>query len=443
MTESAQVPSSLARRIASSPLAVWGAFVLVHLALGLLNLYATGLPLGDVTIVYKFWMDQATAGGIWVGIDTVWVYPILALAPMIASTLFGPDYFGSTWLTMVMLLNAVAFGFLTGWGRSRVSLKPAWWWVGFLALLGPIALGRIDSITVPFALVGVLLLASRPGVAATLITVATWIKVWPAALVAAALIATRDRVKVLAAGVIGSAIILFGAVLLGAGTNVFSFITQQTGRGLQVESPVSTIWMWMAAAGSAYVDYDNQILTFQVYGPGVDIAAMLMTPLLIIVVLAIATLGIVATRRGVAAVELFAPLALALTVALIAFNKVGSPQFVGWLAVPIIAGLVASAAGNGHRFRTPAVITLVIAGLTQVMYPYLYTLLLWVNPLMLIVLTARNVLYFVLLAWAVSAILESIRTVDAADRDAIDSDSNLWPFAGHNPPASALTKEKS
>jgi hypothetical protein len=422
MTQSAPpalAPRSLVQRITTSQLTVWGAFVVVQLALSLLNLYATGLPLGDVTIVYKFWMDQAIAGGVWVGIDTVWVYPILALLPMIASTLFGPDNFGITWLALVMLLNAVALGFIMGWGRTRGSLIPAWWWVGFLALLGPIALGRIDAITVPFALVGVVALARHPGIATLLFTIATWIKVWPAALIAAALIAFHYRLKVLAAVVIGSAAVMLGALLCGAGPHVLSFITQQTGRGLQIESPVSTIWMWMAAAGFAYVDYDTAILTFQVYGPGAEIAAALMTPLLILAILSVAGLGFVATRRGVVASELFGPLALALTVALIAFNKVGSPQFVSWLAVPIVAGLLGNASGLGPRFRTPATITLVIATLTHTLYPYLYSLLLWVHPIMLIVLTARNVLYFVLLGWALSTIL---RSITAASMPVLTSD---------------------
>lgn len=427
----ATATASLARRIASSQLVLWAAFIVVHLVLGLLNLHADGQPLGDVTMVYRFWMEQA-ASGTWVGIDTVWVYPIVALVPMLVASLFGPDNFGATWLTMVMLLNAVAFGFLTGWGRTRGSLAPAWWWVAFLALLGPIALGRIDSITVPVALVGVLLIASRPTAAAVLITVATWIKVWPAALVAAALIALRDRLRVLTAVVITSAAIMAGALLLGAGPNVLSFITQQTGRGLQVESPISTIWMWLAAAGQAYVDYDREILTYQVYGPGVDVAAALMTPVLVIAVLAIAALGILASRRGVPAAELFAPLALALTVALIAFNKVGSPQFVGWLAVPIVAGLVTSAAGHGPRFRTPAAITLVIAGLTQLLYPYLYTYLLWVNPLMLVVLTARNLLYFALLAWAISTIRSSMRAAGASADEQGGPSATVWPFTDHH-----------
>ena len=59
------------------PITLWVAFVLLHFWLGMLNLYAPGLPLGDVSIVYKFWMDQAFVADYWVGIDSGWVYPIM------------------------------------------------------------------------------------------------------------------------------------------------------------------------------------------------------------------------------------------------------------------------------------------------------------------------------------------------------------------------------
>ena len=37
---------------------------------------------------------------------------------------------------------------------------------------------------------------------------------------------------------------------------------------------------------------------------------------------------------------IFPPLALALVTAFIVFNKVGSPQYLTWIAVPLVAGLV-------------------------------------------------------------------------------------------------------
>lgn len=419
------------RAVVRTPVTVWVAFILVHLWLGLVNLYAPSGPLGDVTNVYRFWTDQAISAHFVVGIDSVWVYPILAIVPMLAATAFGVTQYGATWLTMIMILNAVAFGFVTGWGRSRERLGVAWWWVAFLLLLGPIALGRIDSVTVPIALVGVVLIAARPRAAAVLLTVAMWIKVWPVALVGAALIALRDRWRILATVLVVSGAIIVVALLLGSGANVLSFFTQQAGRGLQVEAPVTTFWLWRALAGDpmTFVYWDDQILTYQVQGAGVEVVSALMTPLLALAVAALALLGVRAARRGASAGDLFPALALAFVTVLIAVNKVGSPQFIGWLAVPVVLGLATSAAGHGRPFRFPASIVLVIAVLTQTVYPYLYDDLLGLNPLLLGVLTVRNILEFVLLGWAVVAVVRSPSQPGADDPADEQWLPSVWPFA--------------
>ncbi|TAL41875.1 MAG: DUF2029 domain-containing protein, partial [Salinibacterium sp.] len=185
-------------RLARSPLAVWVAFVLVHIWLGMLNLYGPGFPFGDVTFVYEPWAQDALTNNHWVGINSPWVYPIVAIVPMLLSAMFGMPQYPGTWLCMVMVLNAVAFGVLTGWGRSRARLGAAWWWVAFLVLLGPIALGRIDSVSVPLAMVGVIVIVGYPRIATVLLTLATWIKVWPAALLLAAVVTSHQRKRIVA-----------------------------------------------------------------------------------------------------------------------------------------------------------------------------------------------------------------------------------------------------
>lgn len=414
----------------SSQLLLWVAFVLVHLWLGLLALFAPGLPLGDVTLVYKFWVEQAFDNGLWVGIDSTWVYPILALVPMLAASVFGLEQYGATWLTIVLMLNAVAFGFITGWGRRADRVTAGWWWIAFLLLLGPIALARIDSITVAVAIIGVMLLATRPMLASALLAVATWVKVWPAALIVAAVIALRARLRVIAGAIIVTLVVLVAALMLGASRSVFSFITEQTGRGLQVEAPISTIWMWMTRAEvpGGIVYYDKDILTFQVAGPGATVAAAIATPLMALAAALVVLLAIRAVRAGAAASELLAPTMLALVTVLIAFNKVGSPQFVSWLAVPIVLGLATSSAGLGRSFRTPAAIVLVIAALTQLVYPYFYGWLLSLDVVMLSTLTARNVLYFVLLGWAVHAIVTAPRWSVAMDVREASDETEVWPL---------------
>jgi hypothetical protein len=389
-------------RIAEHPAGLWSGFVLVHAWLCFTNLVGSEFPLGDVTVVYKFWMDQAFTSGYWVGIDGPWVYPIVAIVPMLLARVFGTDNYATTWLAIVIALDAVALGYLTGWGRNR-NTSIAWWWLAFLLLLGPIALARIDSISVPLAIVGVLYVAKRPRVTGVLLTVAAWIKVWPGAIVLAVVIAARDRWQVLVAAALSSTAIVVVAVAFGGGSTVFSFVTQQTSRGLQIEAPVSTVWLWEAVGGAAgtYIYYDTSLMTYQVEGSGVALVGALMTPLLILAAVAIVLLALLALRNRASTSELLPVLALALVTCTIAINKVGSPQYIAWLAVPVILGLVTSAAGSGRSFRIPATIVAVLAILTQAIYPYLYDWLLAVDPGVVAILTVRNGLLFVLLGWAV------------------------------------------
>jgi hypothetical protein len=422
----------LAATIARSPTALWSAFVITHLWLGFLNLTAAGEPLGDVVNQYRGWTEQADYSNYYVGIDKAWVYPIVALLPMVLAGVFGLTDYAGTWLALVFVLDLVAFAALVGWRRPGRPVVIGWWWIGFLLLLGPIALGRIDSISVPIALVAVLILASRPRTAAFLLTIATWIKVWPAALIAAILIASKSRLQVFLTAVVTSGVIIAIALALGSRANVFSFITQQTARSLQVESPASTIWMWLSYfhIGGSFPYYNQLINTFEVTGPASSAVAALLNPLFALVVILLAAIGSVAAQRGAAVTELLAPLSLAFVTAFIAFNKVGSPQYMTWLVVPIVLGLVTRSMGHGRSFRFPAVVGLIIAGLTQVIYPYLYDQLLELHLPLLLALTARNILTLVLFGWAVSVVVRQSRAFTQHDVIA-PTESWLpaaWPF---------------
>ena len=413
------------RRLASQPLALWIAFLVVHLVVGWLCL--TGDGMGDVHWVYEPWAQLAAQDGSIVGVQTDWVYPFAAIVPIMLPYLLGPENYSGAWLTMVLLLDAGAFAVLIG-GRDPRRLFAAWWWLGFLLLLGPVALARLDAVAVALCIVGLLWLNLHETAAVVTLTVATWIKVWPAALIAAAVIALRSRRHILLVGLLTSVVIVAVPLILGAGMRVLSFITAQTGRGLQIESPVSTLWMWRAAfhAPQTVVYYDRVILTFQVTGPGTEAASSLMNPLLGAAVIAVALIGIRAVRRGAPVTRILPELSLAFVCAFIAFNKVGSPQYVGWLVAPVIIGLVY----QGRGFRTPAILVAVTAALTQVFYPYLYDSLIYAEPWAVGVLTIRNVLYFVLLGWAVSALWRGSHAEAAGDR----LPAAVWPFRAEPAP---------
>ena len=410
--ERAASPSHI-RRFLAGRRALWIAFALVHLALAVLNLTAPGYPLGDVTAVYRVWAENAANGWLRMGVDAPWVYPILAFAPMAAALAFGAEYYAETWLAIVTLLDAIAFAVLLGQtALSRPRRLAAWWWLGFLALLGPIALGRIDAITVPLAITGLLWAAGRPRVAAVLLTIGAWVKVWPAALFAALVIASRKRVDAVTVAAALSAGILGVSLIAGSGLNAVGFIAEQAGRGLQIEAPLAVAWLWQIVAGSdsVRIEYSRDILTFQIEGPGADAAAAVTTPLMAVGVIAVVLLGTRAVRRGAAFGVFMPPLALSLVVVLMLANKVGSPQFATWLAAPVILGLVYRPA----RFAVPAYIAAAVALFTHIIYPYWYGWLLVANPAFVFLLTVKVGLLVALLVWGIRALWQAGRRRDPA-----------------------------
>ena len=246
-------------------------------------------------------------------------------------------------------------------------------------------------------MVGVLLLAERPAIAAALLTLAAWIKVWPAAIVVAVLLTSRRIASTVSAAALTSAVVIGLALLAGARGTVFSFITAQASRGIQVESPVALPWLWSAAFGdpSVGVYYDTSILTFQLRGDGVNAVAAAMTPVLAIGVIVITLLTLLARLRKAAPAAVLAIASLGYVSAVIALNKVGSPQYLTWYVAPVILGLIVAPG----RFRVPAVMVLIAAGLTQAIYPWFYSGVTAPNPLVIGVLTLRNVIEVAVLVW--------------------------------------------
>lgn len=373
-------------------------FLVVHVGTSIPDFMgAPNQPAGDVTGVYRFWVDSWRATGVLVGVDTDWVYPIAALPPMLLAGLLGDGPYLLVWLVMVALLDAVALVLVARRGRAL-----AWWWLACTALIGPVALARIDAVALPIAVVGVLLLADRPAVAAALLTLAAWVKVWPAAVVAAALVAGRRIAATAGAAAVTSVVVVGLALLAGARGSVVSFVTAQATRGIQVEAPVALPWLWSAALGdpSVGVYYDTGILTFQLRGAGVAAVASAMTPVLAIGVLLVTGLALLARARRSAPEEVLALAALGYVSAVIALNKVGSPQYLTWYVAPVLLGLLTAP----DRFRVPAVLVLVAAGLTQLIYPWFYAGVTSPTPWVVAVLTVRNAIQVALFGWCLIAL---------------------------------------
>src|SRR5690606_13664748 len=212
------------------------------------------------------------------------------------------------WAVLVTASDLLAFALLVGRGRTRRRRHAAWFWTGALLLLGPIALYRIDAITVPIAIAGGLWLAQRPRIGAALLTVGAWVKIWPGAIIVAVVAAGRRSWQVVLTAASVTAAIVAVLLLLGAGEHVFGFLTTQTGRGLQIEAVAATPFLWLAVVGAARIEYSFDILTFQIVAPGADAVSSALTAVMVVVIVGILTLGIVRARDGAAWQRLMPPL---------------------------------------------------------------------------------------------------------------------------------------
>jgi hypothetical protein len=379
---------------------VWIAFALVHAVVIWLGFAGDHAASWDVDQLYRWWAGRALTGEAVLGITEDWIYPAPALVPVVTVGALYPliDY-TLGWGLLVTALDAAAFAVLVGRGRSRGRVLAAWFWLAAILALGGVGMFRLDAVTVPFTVAGSLWLVGRPWLGSALLAVATWIKVWPAALLAAAVIAVRRRLVIVGGAAIVSAVVAVAVVIAGGGAHLFSFVGDQTSRGLQIEAPVSTVYMLIAAAGlpGAAVVYDYDLITFQVAGAGTEAVIAVMTPLLIAGMLAIAAVGAVKAWLGAAFVALFPPLAAALVLGFIVLNKVGSPQYMTWLIAPVVVGLVL----DRRRWLRPAVLTVVILALTQLIFPFWYDAILVLMPGAVALLVVRNVLLVALFVWVV------------------------------------------
>ena len=386
-------------------------FVAFHAAyvLALLPLIITGGTEGDLPL-YRLWAQDAVQGT-WPIVDFEWVYPAGALFPVVFPIVLGPYLYQLVWLLMLTAANWLAVAAIAGARLQRRSAYPAaWYWILSILLLAPVSMLRLEGVAAPLAIAGLVWVSRRPIVAGALIAAATWIKVWPAAIAAAVVAVCRSRWWVALGGLAASAVIAVAVVVAGGASNLFSFLTIQGARAPQLEAPVATPWVWATIweVPGARIRQNYELATREVIGHGAMAAGEVVGWLMIAAFVAIALLLIRArmtwvagaARAGAAEGQLVVLGAFAMTAALIVFNKVGSPQYMLWLAPIVAVGLLV----DPERWRTPARWMAATSLLTTLVFPIFYMPLVRADPFAATLLLARNVLLVGLFAWSVQAL---------------------------------------
>jgi hypothetical protein len=422
-------------RLLRSRAALWTAFVLVH---GWITYVGTVLiparAFWDLDL-YRWWMWQGLHQGVWPVLDGDWVYPAGAVLPMLLPALVdavGTQPYAVAWSALVTVLDAGAVGVLLRGARAdagpgvrgvvvpsrRDPAVGAWWWLAFVLLLGPVAVGRLDAVVAPVVVVALTVALRHPAVASALLTAGAWIKVAPGALLLPLVLVLRRPWRDLVLPAAATCAVVVAAAAAGGGLgHLTSFLTEQGERGLQLESVAATPWV-LAGLGSPEVRVvlNDAITTWEIAGPGTAAVAGalgLVLPLALAAVTALLTWVRGRGGDGLDTAGFLARGALLVAVTLILANKVGSPQFVGWLAGPVVVGLARPGAAGLRAWRLPALLVLVIAALTQLVFPIAYDAITLQQTWPSLVLAARNVLLVVL---AVVLARDLLRTGRAAGR---------------------------
>jgi len=318
----------------------------------------------------------------------------------LAKLIGGANGILTGWLILIGLLNFFGLNAIVDWGREgKSAYRAASFYLFFLALLGPVAIGRIDAVATFAAMLGLVqVYRDRLRLGMVFFTLGAWLKIWPVAAALALYTSAKHRISVLLAAVSASVAILAAGFFLGGNENLFSFITMQGNRGLQVESVAATFWVWAAKAHlpGAGIYFDTALVTNQVSGSFTAELSSLLGIVMIGALAITAWLSFNAYRAGADVKHLFAVTLLTGALDLIVFNKVGSPQFELWLAVPIMAGILLGL----PKWRIPLVGGSLIALLTNLIYPVFYMDLMILGDLGVWLLTLRNAALIALLVWA-------------------------------------------
>ena len=300
-------------------------------------------------------------------------------------------------------------------------------WLIFVPLIGPLSYLRFDML--PAVLAGGALLAARhkPWVTGALTGLGAAIKLWPALLIGAFMSYRADRRPAgIAFVVIGFGLALI-SLIFGGWLRLISPLTWQSDRGLQIESIWATPLMLARAVKPDYWTVDmSRYQAYEIFGSGVEAWVMISNIATLFGLALIILLTIRAFRYDGSTPVAIGFVIVAIVAIMTITNKTLSPQYLLWLGGPMAALLAfrpQALPGEQPPINRMAGQLLILALLTQLVYPLLYDSYLGLQGHVMIIVASivaaiRNL---ALVAFTVEACWLAWRTlgVAASDRSAL------------------------
>ncbi|MFI1353462.1 glycosyltransferase 87 family protein [Streptomyces sp. NPDC020898] len=340
---------------ASRALMLW---MLVHDDIPLLG---GGGVAREVQRLYFRWYGVLTQGA-FPAQDTLWQYPPGAGPVLLSPALLPMLTYFEAFVALTLAADVLILIALTRAGRlPGRSLRGAVYWTASLPLLLHVPLARYDVQVTAFAVISLLTLSRSPRACGAFAALGALVKVWPALVLLGTPRGPVTRSAWRSSTVTATAAL---ALLAAAFSDPFSFLRQQGGRGVQIESFGGTALSLATHAGwEGHVRYQYGAMEF--VGPYVSTVAALSLALTV-VAFGVLLLWRVRARRWTEAT----PYDAALTAVLLftVTSRVVSPQYMVWLL-----GLAAVCLTSRHTSQRPVAWLLVAAAAASGLdYPVLY-----------------------------------------------------------------------
>ncbi|MFE7976448.1 glycosyltransferase 87 family protein [Streptomyces shenzhenensis] len=324
-------------------------------------LLGRGAVAREVWRLYFHWYGLLSHGA-FPAHDTLWQYPPGAGAVLLSPALLpGLTYF-QAFVALTLAADAViALALARAGTRAGRSLLGAALWTGGLPLLLHIPLARYDIQVTALAVISLLTLSRSTRACGVLAALGALVKVWPALVLLGTPRGRPTRSAwTWASGACAVTLGLFALVF----TDPLSFLRQQSGRGVQIESLGGTALSLARHAGwSGRVRYRYGAMEFT--GPYVSAVAEVSLALTA-AALCVLLLWRVRARHWSEATPFDAALCAVLLFTVT--SRVISPQYLVWLL-----GLAAVCLTSRHTAQRPVAALVVAAGaVSAVVYPTLY-----------------------------------------------------------------------
>jgi len=329
--------------------------------------HATGLQLEDTGLVYQGWSDELSRG-LLPGGET-WQYPPgAALVLMLPRLGLGLTQFGQAFVGSMLLFDLVGVGLIAALSRREGRDTGVWVWLLAMPMLRTLPILRFDLSATVLAVGAMIVVHRRPAWFGALAGLGATIKAWPIVLLFGEWDWRRLLRSAIAAAVAIGLVFAISAVAFSG--DQLGFLSEQGGRGLQIESVASLPWhlrqLITGEAPNGVVRYG----ALEIASHPADLVAKLLDWVTLAVLVAAGlwwlarSRAIARGREELASVALSRDFVFTVVLLLMVTSRVLSSQYLVW-GLGLAAVLLST---RGSRLYRPAWIVIGAAVITAAAY---------------------------------------------------------------------------